>query len=658
MSRLQAGRKPSTLGAMPSEPAEPAARGDALSIEAKLRAAFELSPTVLAITTAGEGRLLEINQAFSELYGYAREEVIGRTVTALGIWVDPRQRQDALGAIAAGSPVRNLEARLRTKSGEERVCLLNADAVVIDGRTCILSALTDITDRVRVEAALRESEQRFLLAFHANPLPMSITRLADGAHLEVNDAALRHSGFTREEMLGRTKTELGFWVAPEQREVLLQQLHAQGHVRDFEVTFQARTGARRRLLVNSQVMRFGGQPSVLSVSVDITERMELEAESRARREEAETLAASLRNADRAKDEFLAMLGHELRNPLGTLTNAMALLDGSLRAEGDRHVLAVVRRQTEQLTRLVDDLLDMSRLTSGKIRLQPEPVDLHAVARRCIDALAHGGRSASHHLVLEGSPAYCEGDPARLEQIVGNLLDNALKYTPAGGRVAVWTGPVDDAAELRVRDTGRGIDPGLLPRVFDFFVQEPQALDRARGGLGLGLGVVKHLVELHGGSVSAHSAGVDQGSEFTVRFKRVAPPAGETGTARAPGSPGSRSGRRVLVVEDNADARDMLRTLLELGGHVVEDAADGPEALARLQSFKPEVALIDVGLPGIDGYTLARMAREQPGGREIRLVAVTGYGQAQDRQRALAAGFDRHVTKPVDPGALQRLVSEL
>jgi PAS domain S-box-containing protein len=639
-------------------PFEPSARSDALSIEAKLRAAFELSPTILAITTAGEGRLLEVNQAFTELYGYARDEVIGRTVSELDLWVDPRQRQDALAAISAGSPVRNLEARLRSKSGEERVCLLNADVVVIDGRTCILSALTDITDRVRAEAALRESEQRFLLAFHANPLPMSITRLADGAHLEVNDAAVRHSGFTREEMLGRTKPELGFWVAPEQRDVLLQQLHAQGYVRDFEVTFRACTGARRRLLVNSQVMRFGGEPAVLSVSVDITERMELEAENRGRREEAEALAASLRNADRAKNEFLAMLGHELRNPLGTLTNAMALLDDSLRAEGDRHVLAVVRRQTEQLTRLVDDLLDMSRLTSGKIRLQPEPVDLHAVGRRCLEALAHGGRSADHHVALEGGPACCEGDPARLEQIVGNLLDNALKYTPRGGRVVVWTGQAGDAAVLRVRDTGKGIDPGLLPRVFDFFVQEPQALDRARGGLGLGLGVVKHLVELHGGSVSAHSAGVDQGSEFTVRFKAVAPPSGAAATARASGSSGPRPRRRVLVVEDNADARDMLRTLLELKGHVVEDVADGPGALARLQSFQPDVALIDVGLPGIDGYTLARMAREQPWGREIRLVAVTGYGQAQDRQRALAAGFDRHVTKPVDPVVLERLVSEL
>jgi PAS domain S-box-containing protein len=642
---------------MPFEPAASAAPGPGLSIEAKLRAAFELSPIVLAITTAGEGRLLEVNEAFTELSGYTREEVTGRTVSELDLWVDPRVRLDALAAISAGSPARNVEARLRVKDGTERVCLVNADVVVIEGRTCILSALTDITARVRAEEALRESEQRFLLAFHANPLPMSITRLADGVHLEVNEAAVRHSGFSREEMLGRTKAELGFWVASEQRDAILQQLHERGQVRDFEVTFQTRAGGHRRLLVNSQVMRFGGGPAVLSVSVDITERMELEAESRARREEAEALAASLRDADRAKNEFLAMLGHELRNPLGTITNAMALLDTPLRAEGDRHVITVVRRQTEQLRRLVDDLLDMSRLTSGKIQLQPEPVDLHAIARRCIDALAHGGRSASHHVALEGGAAHCQGDPARLEQIVNNLLDNALKYTPPGGRIRVSTEQGSGEAVLRVRDTGRGIDPRLLPRVFEFFVQEPQALDRARGGLGLGLGVVKHLVDLHGGVVSAHSAGAEQGSEFTVRFRAIGPPDAVAETTGAP-RPALPRRRRVLVVEDNADARDMLRTLLQVKGHVVEDVGDGPSALARLQSFQPEVALIDLGLPGMDGYTLARMTREQPRGRDIRLVAVTGYGQAQDRERALAAGFDRHVTKPVDPLALERLVSEL
>jgi PAS domain S-box-containing protein len=629
--------------------------GSDLSIEAKLRAAFELSPTILAITTAGEGRLLDVNEAFTRLHGYPRDEVIGRTVSELNLWVDPEQRRQALATIQAGSPVRNLEVRLRTKGGQERVCILNADAVVIDGRRCILTALTDITDRVRAEQALRESEQRFLLAFHANPLPMTITRWSDGVHLEVNDAALRHSGYTREELLGRTKADLGFWATPEQRGAMLAQLERHGGVRDFEATFRRRDGQLRQLLVNSQPMTFGGVRAVLNVSVDITERMALEAENRARRQEAEALAESLRRADRAKDEFLAMLGHELRNPLGTIRNAIAVLDASPRGEREQQVLAVVRRQAGQLARLVDDLLDVGRLTSGKVRLQRETVDLHALARRCIEALAQSGRSAAHEVTLGGGPAYTSGDPARLEQVVNNLLDNALKYTPAGGRVTVHTATADDTITLTVRDTGRGIERELLPHVFDLFVQEPRGLDRPGGGLGLGLAVVRQLVELHGGEVAATSPGPAGGSAFTVRLPASAPApvATERGGPRAPGPR-----RRVLVVEDNEDAREMLRMLLEAGGHEVATSADGPDGLAQLQSFRPDVALVDVGLPGLDGYTLARMVRSHPAINTVRLVALTGYGQAEDRARALAAGFDRHVTKPVDPVVLEQLLRGL
>jgi two-component system, sensor histidine kinase len=635
-------------------PPDPAAPGLPLTVEAKLRAAFDLSPTVLTITA--DGRFVDVNDAFLRLHGYAREEVIGRAVSDLNLWVDPDQRQRALAILGAGAPVRTMEVRLRTKAGAERVCVLNADIIVIDERTCILTALTDITDRVQAEEALRESEQRFILAFHANPLPMSITRLPDGIHLEVNDAAVRHSGFTRDEMLGRTKAELGFWVSPEQRDTMVQRLRDDGVVRDFQVDFQTRSGARRQLLVNSQAMTFGGVPAVLSVSVDITDRLELEAESRARRVEAETLAESLRQADRVKNEFLAMLGHELRNPLATIGSAMAVLDNSVRADADRQVIAVVNRQVVQLARLVDDLLDMSRLMSGKIALRLQPVDVHALAQRCIDALVRSGRGVGHQIVLEGEAVHAAADATRLEQIIGNLLDNALKYTPRGGRIIVRTMDAGHDAVVSVEDTGKGIDPNLLPRVFDPFVQEPQGLDRAAGGLGLGLAVVRRLVDLHGGSVSADSAGPGRGTTFTVRLKgaRRAAERTETATpARAPVSP-----RRVLIVEDHADAREMLKILLQSSGHIVETSEDGLDGLAKLESFRPDVALIDVGLPGIDGYTLARRARHRAETRGVRLVALTGYGQAEDRAKALAAGFDRHVTKPVDPVVLEELVGSL
>ena len=607
----------------------------------KLRAVFGLSPTILCLTGLNDGRVRDANDAFLSTSGYTREEILGRTPVELGLWVDPAVRDEGIRLLKAGRTVRGMECRFRVKNGEERVTILSADIVMFDGEACILSALTDITDRTRAEAALRESERRFMVAFHANPLPMSITSLRDHRHLEVNEAAVRHSGYAREEMLGHTKPQLGFWVTTEQRERLLRLLHADGRVRDLEVTFKTRAGEERRLLVNSEVITFEGEPAVLSVSLDITERKLYEE--------------SLREANQAKDEFLAMLGHELRNPLGTLTNAVAVLERLSGDETMRHLVAIIGRQTGHLGRLVDDLLDVARATSGKIVLLRRPVELHALAGRCVDALAQAGRTERHTVALEGGPVYVDGDAARLEQVLNNLLDNALKYTPGAGRITVSTEEAGETAVLRVRDTGQGIRTDLLARVFDLFVQESQSLDRSRGGLGLGLALVKRLVELHGGSVAVWSAGPGQGSEFTVRLPAVAMPVGGVAATEARPRPVSARSRRVLVVEDSPDARQSLRLLLELAGHEVETSEDGPGGLAKVQAFRPDVALIDLGLPGMDGYAVAREIRRRPETRAIRLVAVTGYGQAEDRRRAIAAGFDLHVTKPVDASMLDEML---
>jgi PAS domain S-box-containing protein len=607
----------------------------------KLRAVFGLSPTILCLTGLNDGRVRDANDAFLSTSGYTREEILGRTPLELGLWVDPAQRDEGIRQLKAGRTVRSMECRFRVKGGEERMTVLSADIVMFDGEACILSALTDITDRTRAEAALRESERRFMVAFHANPLPMSITSLRDHRHLEVNEAAVRHSGYSREEMLGHSKPQLGFWVTAEQRERMLRLLHSEGRARDLEVTFRTRGGEERQLLVNSEVITFEDEPAVLSVSLDITERKQHEE--------------SLRAANRAKDEFLAMLGHELRNPLGTLTNAVAVLERLPGDETLRHVVAIIGRQTGHLARLVDDLLDVARVTAGKIELQRRPVELRALAGRCLDALAQAGRTERHTVVLEGLPVHVDGDAARLEQVLNNLVDNALKYTPASGRVTITTERAGETAVLRVRDTGEGIRTDLLAHVFDLFVQEPQSLARSRGGLGLGLALVKRLVELHGGSVAVWSAGPGQGSEFTVRLPAVAPSVTEAARPGAGARPAAARRRRVLVVEDGADARQSLRLLLELAGHEVEACEDGPSGLARLRAFQPDVALIDLGLPGMDGYAMAREARGRPETRAIRLVAVTGYGQAEDRRRALAAGFDLHVTKPVDASMLDEVL---
>src|SRR5262245_7749434 len=386
--------------------------------DARLQAVFELSPTILCVTGLDDGRIIEVNDAFLLALGYSREEVIGRSIPEIAVWVDPAQREEGLAALRAGRSIRNVEARFRSKSSRELVAIANADVIVIDGRACILTALIDITDRVRAESALRDSERRFAQLFHANPLPMTIVSMRTHRHIDVNEAAVRHSGYTRDEMLGRTKPELGFWVAPDQRDDLLHQLLARGQVRDFEVSFRTKSGEERQLLTNSEVITYEGEPAVLSVSVDITERKQLEAQCEARRQEAEILT-------RTKDEFLATLSHELRNPLGAITSALGLLDRLASGNDLRNVVGIINRQTARLTRLVDDLLDVARLTAGKIALRREPVDLHQLAERSVRALREGGRIRDHQVVVDGVAVEVLADPVRLEQVVDNLLDNAL-----------------------------------------------------------------------------------------------------------------------------------------------------------------------------------------------------------------------------------------
>ena len=378
------------------------------------------------------------------------------------------------------------------------------------------------------------------------------------------------------------------------------------------------------------------------------ERADLLRRERAARTEAEA-------ANRAKDEFLAMLGHELRNPLAAIANASQVLDEGARAdETQRRLTAIVSRQARHLSRMVDDLLDVSRVSSGKIALSRESVDLRDVAERAVAAFREAGRIARHELEVSVTSAVVYGDPTRLEQIVWNLLDNALKYTPPGGRVSLSVAGDERAASLRVRDTGVGIAPELLPHIFDLFVQAHRSLDRAEGGLGLGLTLVRRLVELHEGTVVASSAGPGKGSEFTVRFPVLT---GLPSDAPRPADALTPRPRRILVVEDNPDAREALALLLESWGHHVEQAGDGLTGLEVARARPPDVALVDVGLPGMDGYTLAQELRATPACAAVRLIALTGYSRSSDRERGYEAGFDAYLVKPVDPDQLRQALSD-
>jgi signal transduction histidine kinase len=374
----------------------------------------------------------------------------------------------------------------------------------------------------------------------------------------------------------------------------------------------------------------------------------------------------LTDANRAKDEFLAVLAHELRNPLAPMRNAVEVM----RLQGPQDpVLAgardIVQRQVTHMARLVDDLLDVSRITRGKIELRRAVVDLRDVLERSMDHAREMIRAHGHQVELStgSEPLWVDADPVRLDQILGNLLNNAAKYTDDSGRIAVTAERDGDRVVVRVRDTGIGIEPEMLRRIFEPFAQAERSLARSRGGLGIGLTLVRQLVELHGGSVEAFSAGPGTGSEFTVRFPVVEPPAllddprtvldGAETSDRVALPP-----RSILVVEDNADSRESLRLLLALQGHHVTVAADGPEGLRLTRTMHPDLALVDVGLPGCSGYEIAERVRASGECESTFLVALTGYGSPEVQNRSRAAGFDAHLLKPVDPQVLFRLVSSL
>lgn len=394
----------------------------------------------------------------------------------------------------------------------------------------------------------------------------------------------------------------------------------------------------------------------------------------------------LRDAERTRrqrDEFLAMLGHELRNPLGAISAAVQVLNRveSPSAEA-AEMREMIERQSAHLTRLVDDLLDVSRVHSGRITLQRESADLNEIARLCLHA-CEGVIAAQRHRVTfipASDPVTVSADPVRIEQVINNLLTNAIKYTPAGGEIWLSVdlepggGEAAGHAVVKVRDTGIGIAPDMLGQVFDMFTQGDRTLDRSQGGVGLGLTLVRRLVEMHGGTVAARSEGPSRGSTFEVRLPAMRRAKGASATSFTPSSAPPGRGdeahpsgapvaphaaahpRHILIVEDGPDARKALGRLLEIWGHHVELAEDGTRGVECAIASRPEVALIDIGLPGLNGYEVARRVR-QVLGKSICLIALTGYGQPDDKERTRAAGFDQHLVKPVNPRLLSRLLDE-
>jgi signal transduction histidine kinase/ActR/RegA family two-component response regulator len=381
------------------------------------------------------------------------------------------------------------------------------------------------------------------------------------------------------------------------------------------------------------------------IARDITERK--------RAEEA------LREADRRKDRFLALLAHELRGPLAPLSNTLEILKRAADTELVRQSGATMERQLHQMTRLIDDLLDTGRISQGKLDLRRKQVELASVIHQAVEACRPAIESARQEIVvtLPHRPAYLDADSMRLAQVFGNLLSNASKYSDPGSRIALTAEQQGGDVVVSVKDTGIGIPSGMLDTIFDMFTQVDQSLERTRGGLGIGLTLVRQLVELHGGSVQAFSEGLGRGSEFVVRLPvlSAAPKSQPREAVTSTGSP--TSGHRILVVDDNRDAAGSLAMLLQMTGNETHIAYDGVEAVHAAETFKPDVVLLDIGLPKLNGYDTCRRIREQPWGKDMMLIALTGWGQEADRQRSRDAGFDGHLVKPVDYAALMKLLAE-
>ena len=628
-----------------------------LALENKVEAQSLLAAIVASsddaiISKTLEGRITSWNKGAERLFGYTAQEAIGKSIHLI---VPPEGREqvsEILARIRHGERVEHLDV-VRIRQDGTRVSVSLTISPVHDRRGLVIGAsktARDITTRKAWEAELRENRDVLSFAMQAGRMGAWSRDLTMNtvwwspeivALFGLSPGDVQHS---RDRLLAL--------MAPEDRERLPQAVEeALTKKQDYVLEFRfqhAQTGEWRWMEARGRA-QYGadGKPTMLyGLGIDITDRVRA--------------VEALREADRRKDEFLATLAHELRNPLAPISSGLHIL----RSAGHNEQMAatarqVMERQVAQMVRLVDDLLDVARITTGKVELRCESVDLAAGIADAVETsrplIELAGQSIT--VTLPNTPVYVHADRTRLAQVFANLLNNSSKFSDHGQPISIALTSEDGHAVVRVRDAGAGIPREALKRIFDMFGQADLGGARSRGGLGIGLSIVKRIAEMHGGTVEAHSEGAGRGSEFVVRIPAI------EGRREAPARPvadtvSPPSRRRVLVVDDNTDAAESLAALLAIGGHETRLAHDGLQAVEAARAFQPDVVFLDIGMPELDGHETARRIREQPWGKDMVLVALTGWGQIEDRRRSKEAGFNHHLVKPADPAVVAKLISSL
>lgn len=608
------------------------------------------------------------NSAAERMFGCSAAEAIGqpldRFVPAKFRASHRRHVLDFGQGKATGSRMGELgEVTGLRANGEEFPIEASISQLEVNGQKLFTVILRDITARVRALARLRESDERAraqlaeLQSIYASA-PVGLCLLSpDLRFLRINEHLAQINGSPSEQHIGRTVRELlprlADVIEPKSREVL-----ETGRPKPKEEIFgetAARPGVNRTWLVSWLPLKDGnGQITGINIVVEeITERKRLE-------DELKQHAKTLEEADRRKDEFIAMLAHELRNPLAPIRSAVEMLGLCDPADPDFDWgRSVIDQQVKHLARLLDDLLDLSRITGNKLELKKERILLADVVNAALEASRPIIDQRNHNVSVTAplEPTYLHGDTVRLTQVFTNLINNAAKYTTPGGRIGVSAKKNDGAVVVCVVDNGMGISAAQLPYLFNMFYQADRSYEQAYGGLGIGLTLVKRLVEMHRGTVEAHSAGVNQGSEFIVRLPFIAEPAQATKEKTSPDLKSSVR-RRILVVDDYPNAAESLARWLRRLDHEVEVAFDGLEGIEAAEKFRPEVILLDIGMPKLNGYETAERIRQQPWSKQMVLIALTGWGQEGDRERSREAGFDLHLVKPVDYAQLAAFLAQM